>query len=86
MPACQLASRRELSLLYIYMARLFAPPKTSLQGEGSSFSDVDEAAVNTATSYCSLGKTPSWHVQNNNLWEFQSSCVQAEPGTLLEAK
>lgn len=47
MPACQLASRRELSLLYIYMARLFAPPKTSLQGEGSSFSDVDEAAVNT---------------------------------------
>lgn len=46
MPACQLASRRELSLLYIYMAMLFAPPKTSLE-EGSSFSDVDEAAVNT---------------------------------------
>lgn len=65
---------------------LFAPPKTSLQEEGSSLSDVDEAAATLTPSSCSLGKTQSWHVQNNNLWELQSSCVQAEPGTWLEAK
>lgn len=59
MPACQLVSRRERSLLYVYMAMLFAPPKTSLQEEGSSLSDVDEAAATLTPSSCSLGKTQS---------------------------
>ena len=56
MPACQLVSKRELFLLDIYMAMLFAPPKTSCQ-KGSSSSDTDRRRLLSLTpSYCSLGK------------------------------